>query len=72
MRKNGFVSCLSLRQGKLVTFSYRKKWIRFAKSKIPSTVPKESCQPASNNCVGLISKRIIAANDNVLMGLEYR
>ena len=33
---------------------------------IPSTEAKDNCQPASNRPVGLISRRIIAANDNVL------
>ncbi len=72
MRKNGFVFGALLRQGKLDIFSYRKKWIRSQKSTSPSTDANDNCQPASNNCVGLMSKRIIAAKDNVLMGLGRR
>ena len=72
MRKNGLVSGVFLPQDRPVIFSYRKKWIRWQKSKSPSTDANDNCQPASNNCVGLISKRIIAANDNVLIELERR
>ncbi len=39
---------------------------------MPSTDANDNCQPASNNCVGLISKSIIAANDNVLYELAVR
>ncbi len=56
----------------LVIFSYRKKCMRSQKSKIPSTVANDSCQPASNNPVGLISRRIIAAKDSEFKGLECR
>ena len=70
MRKNGLVFGGFLRQP--VIFSYRKRWIRWQKSKSPSTDANDNCQPASNNCVGLISKRIIAANDNVLRELKRR
>ena len=72
MRKNGFAFGAFTRQGKPVIFSYRKKWIRFAKSIIPSTDANDNCQPASNKDVGLISKRIIAANESVLRGLDLR
>ena len=60
MRKNGFAFGAFTRQGKPVIFSYRKKWIRWQKSKIPSTDANDNCQPASNKDVGLISRRIIA------------
>ena len=46
--------------------------IRSVKSMIASTHANDNCHPASNNCVGLISRRIIAANDNVLTGLACR
>ena len=72
VRKNGLPLWVSLLQKWSVTFSYVKNSIRSAKSIIPSTDANDNCQPASNNCVGLISKRTIAANDNVLMGLECR
>ena len=60
-----------MRQRRPVIFSYRKKWSRSVKSRSPNTEVNDNCQPASNNCVGLISNRIIAANDNELTGLEY-
>ena len=41
-------------------------------SKSPSTDANDNCQPASTKDVGLISRRIIAANDNVLRGFERR
>src|SRR4030042_5829199 len=71
-RTNGFAPKAPLGRDKSVTRSYMKKWIRSANSTIPSTAANDSCQPASNNCVGLISKRIIAANDKVLTELECR
>jgi hypothetical protein len=71
-RKNGFVLSVFSNQELFVIFSYRKKWIRWQKSKSPSTDANDNCHPASNNCVGLMSKRIIAANDNVLIELERR
>ena len=72
MRKKGLAFDFSLNQLWSVIFSYKKKWIRWAKSKIPSTEANDSCQPASNRDVGLMSKRIIAANDNVLTGSDFR
>ena len=72
MRKNGLVFRAFLPQGRPVIFSYRKKWIRSQKSTSPSTDVNDNCQPASNKFVGLMSNRIIAANDSVLMGLERR
>ncbi len=71
-RKNGLVLGVFSNQELFVIFSYRKKWTRWQKSKSPSTDANDNCQPASNNCVGLMSKRIIAANDNVLIELERR
>ncbi len=46
--------------------------IRCVKSTIPSTEVNDNCQPASNKFVGLISKRIIAASESVLMELGRR
>ena len=72
MRKNGLVFGAFLPQGRPSIFSYRKRWVRSQKSISPSTDANDNCQPASNKFVGLMSKRIIAANDNVLTGLCLR
>ena len=69
---NGFILKETRICDKSVIRSYMKKWIRSANRMIPSTAANDNCQPASNNCVGLINKRTIAANDNVLTGLGYR
>ena len=42
------------------------------KSIIPNTDANDNCQPASNKFVGLMSNRIIAASESVLMELERR
>ena len=39
-------------------------------SRIPSTDVNDSCHPAWNSWVGLRSKRIIAANERVLIEFE--
>ncbi len=66
------VFCFSLILNQSVTFSYMKSSIRPVKSIIPSTDANDSCQPASKTWVGLISSRIIAANDKVLRGFVFR
>ena len=72
IRKNGFVIGALLYQGGLVIVSYRKKWIRWQKSTSPKTDANDNCQPASNKFVGLMSSRIIAASESVLMELGRR
>jgi len=72
MRKNGLVVGAFLPQGRPSIFSYKKRWVRSQKSTSPSTDANDNCQPASNKFVGLMSKRIIAANDNVLRELKRR
>ena len=49
MRTNGFVIGIFSAQGREVIVSYKSEWIRPQKSTSPSTVAKESCQPASNS-----------------------
>ena len=50
-----------------------KASIRSVKRMIPKTEAKDNCQPASNNCVGrMMSSRMIAARDSVLIGLACR
>ena len=72
MRRNALAFCLSLFRNRSFTCSYMNTLIRSVRSIIPSTDANDSCQPASNNCVGLMSKRTIAANDSVLRGLDHR
>ena len=72
MRKNSLLFMASLAQGLSVIISYRKKCILVVKRRIPRTDANDSCHPASNNPVGLMSKRTIAANESVLRELDFR
>jgi len=73
MRKNGFVFRSFHTPGQTRYFFYiERSGFGGKKDIIPSTDANDNCQPASNNCVGLISKRIIAANESVLRGLDLR
>ena len=72
MRTNGFVIGIFSAHGREVIVSYKSEWIRLQKSTSPSTATNESCQPASNSWVGLMSKRIIAANESALTELCFR
>ncbi len=66
-------SLVGVEKNFLMTADCRKNPVSgLAKSKIPSTVANDSCHPASNNCVGLVSSSIIAASASVLKGLVCR
>lgn len=59
-------------QNQLPVFSCKKFPIQRVKNRIPRTVEKDNCQPASNKAVGLMSRRIIAANESVFRRFECR